>query len=118
MKKIILWFLAFTVFFGSKYYVSASNYAHAYGYGYTVNAEIYSSYFEGSVTGSYSGGSTIVLYGWYYNSNHIYVNAGSASASVYKHWNKPAIAVSWGKGYAKGIVADGGSRTTDYVYID
>ena len=114
-KKLLSAFLGLMFFMGRTNDVIAANTDYAYGYGYTVYAGIYSNYFEGSVTGSYSAGSIITLTGWYYNSSHEYVYAGSSSGSVYKYWSKPAIAVTWGKGRARGTVADGGSTETSTV---
>ena len=115
-KRLLVLFLGLMLFMSRTNSVIAANTDYAYGYGYTVYAGISSNYFDGNVTGSYSSGSTITLTGWYYNSSHEYVFAGSTSAPVYKSWRKPTIAVSWGKGYAKGTVADGGSATTSMVY--
>ena len=97
----------------------ASDSASVSGVGFTVNGSISDNYLSGSITGQYSGGAYVYVYGQYINVDAEVSTYTSKSSSPYcdyyigstpKYNNKSSW--KWRNGYVRGVPNSGGASQT------
>ena len=123
-KKILKYALGITLAMASVPLAVHADSATTSGVGYNVTASITHDVFSGSITGKYSNGGSVTIYGYYYNANFevspMVSRTGSPSARYSVQELRPFHNVKahrWYKGYAKGFPSSNGQKvSTRYVY--
>lgn len=119
LKRIVVFIVGFAITVSLAVHVNASDSASVTGVGFVVHGSINDSYLSGSITGQYSSGATVYVYGQYYNVDAEVSEYTSKSGSPYcdyyigntpKHNNKSSW--KWRNGYVTGIPNSGGASQT------
>lgn len=125
LKRVVVFIIGFVITISLAVHVNASDSASVTGVGFVVHGSINDSYLSGSITGQYSYGSTVYVYGQYYNVDfEVSSNYTSISSSPYcdyyigntpKYNNKSSW--KWRNGHVTGVLNSGGaSQTTRELY--
>lgn len=104
--------------------VAHADYATVSGVGYNVTASMTHDVFSGSITGQYSNGGPVTIYGYYYNANYQVSRMVTRTGSPYTRYSVQELpsfnnvkAFRWYKGYARGNPSSNGTKvSTRYVY--
>jgi len=119
MKRLMIFIVSIAVTVSLAVNVNASDSASVTGVGFVVSGSINENYLSGSITGQYSSGATVYVYGQYYNVDAEVSNFISKSGSPYCNYyirNTPTYnnksSWKWRNGYVTGVPNSGGASQT------